>query len=106
MDRFGARRACRLPTRLPVNRAKGGRPRLDRREGFLSSLSEVLPHVYAEIMSWRRAAAMVGISPRSLKRYAEAMNGLHASDAYSEVIVRHRSHAMRSQDADRMDVES
>ena len=53
-----------------MNSAKGGRPRLDSQEGFTSRLYEVLPRLRSGDISQRRAAEVLGISVRSLKRYA------------------------------------
>ena len=49
----------------------GGRPRIDRQQGFIKALYRVLPHVYAGTVSQRQAALEIGISARSLKRYME-----------------------------------
>ena len=53
-----------------MNGAKEGRPRLDSQEGFTSWLYEVLPRLKSGDISQRRAAEVLGISVRSLKRYA------------------------------------
>ena len=53
-----------------MNSAKGGRPRLDNQEGFTSRLCEVLPRLKSGDISQRRAAEVLGISVRSLNRYA------------------------------------
>ena len=49
---------------------RGGRPRLDSQETFTSRLYEVLPRLRSGDISQRRAAEALGISVRSLKRYA------------------------------------
>ena len=53
-----------------MNGAKEGRPRLDNQEGFTSRLCEVLPRLRSGDISQRRAAEVLGISVRSLNRYA------------------------------------
>ena len=53
-----------------MNGAKEGRPRLDNQEGFTSRLCEVLPRLRSGDISQRRAAEALGISVRSLNRYA------------------------------------
>ena len=53
-----------------MNSANGGRPRLDNQEEFTSRLYEVLPRLNSGDISQRRAAEVLGISVRSLKRYA------------------------------------
>ena len=58
-----------------MNRANGGRPRLDSQEGFVAALLRVLPRVYAGNISQRRAAKELGISARTLNRYAERIEG-------------------------------
>ena len=49
---------------------RGGRPRLDSQETFTSRLYEVLPRLRSGDISQRRAAEVLGISVRSLNRYA------------------------------------
>ena len=49
---------------------RGGRPRLDNQEAFTSRLYKVLPRLKSGDISQRRAAEVLGISVRSLKRYA------------------------------------
>ena len=49
---------------------RGGRPRLDSQEAFTSRHCEVLPRLKSGDISQRRAAEVLGISVRSLKRYA------------------------------------
>ena len=53
-----------------MNDSKGGRPRLDSQEAFTLRLCEVLPRLRSGDISQRRAAEVLGISVRSLNRYA------------------------------------
>ena len=53
--------------------AKGGRPRVDDRPGFYEDFCRVLPRLRAKEISQREAARRLGISVRSLKRYAERL---------------------------------
>ena len=53
-----------------MNNTRGGRPRLDNQEEFTSRLCEVLPRLRSGDISQRRAAEVLGISVRSLNRYA------------------------------------
>ena len=53
-----------------MNSVRGGRPRLDSQEAFTSRLYEVLPRLKSGDISQRRAAEVLGISVRSLNRYA------------------------------------
>ena len=49
---------------------KTGRPRLDDSPGFRKRFATVLPHLLAREISQGQAARELGISVRSLKRYA------------------------------------
>jgi hypothetical protein len=94
----GAPHACRLTTMHPVNSAKGGRPRLDMHEGLMARLSGVLPRLRSGDISQRRAATELGISARSLMRYARRMDSgrpnptVFATTPEIEAIRRRSSH--------------
>jgi hypothetical protein len=49
---------------------KGGRPRLDLDPDFIRGFATVLPRLRAKEISQGQAARELGISVRSLKRYA------------------------------------
>ena len=52
--------------------SSAGRPRLEARPSFLKALKQIMPHVLDGTISYNKAAERLGISRRSLKRYAEA----------------------------------
>ena len=52
---------------------KGGRPPLSSHQGFADALKSVLPRLLARDISWREAERETGVSVRSLRRYAEAI---------------------------------
>ena len=51
--------------------SKGGRPRLDHTPGFREAFATVLPRLRRREISQGQAAAELGISVRSLKRYEQ-----------------------------------
>ena len=56
-------------------KSKGGRPRLSDSRPELDALaSEVLPMMQSGDLNWTQAARQLGISVRSLKRYAGKMS--------------------------------
>lgn len=51
---------------------KGGRPRLDSRQGFKEAFARILPALLERTISKGEASRRLGISPRSLRRYLAA----------------------------------
>ena len=64
------RMGCRIEKSAQMS-LRSGRPRLDHRPGFAESFAAILPRLQAMEISQREAAEELGISPRSLMRYAE-----------------------------------
>jgi hypothetical protein len=48
-----------------------GRPRLDRHPQFIGALKRIMRQVNDGTLSYRKGAKQLGISPMSLKRYAD-----------------------------------
>jgi hypothetical protein len=57
-------------TPLQTSGVKTGRPRLDHTPGFYTRFAAILPRLQAKEISQRQAAEELGISVRSLMRYA------------------------------------
>ena len=55
---------------LQASGVKTGRPRLDHTPGFYTRFAAILPRLQAKEISQRQAAEELGISVRSLMRYA------------------------------------